>query len=81
MSIDAGHVCEKENISARGSVGAKGSDRCLTDRGEREMQRRQEERMPGVPVREWVHRLVAGRRFTVRAGGGLGLPRLRRGES
>ncbi|MFE2968324.1 hypothetical protein ACFXKC_32520 [Streptomyces sp. NPDC059340] len=81
MSIDAGHVCEKGSISARGSVGAKGSDRCLTDRGEREMQRRQEERMPGVPVREWVRRLVAGRRFTARAGGGLGLPRLRRGES
>lgn len=74
MSIDAGHVCEK------GSVSAKGSDHCLTDRGEREMQRRQEERMPGVPVREWVYRLVAGRRFTARAGGGLGLPRPRRGE-
>ncbi|QIY99120.1 hypothetical protein HEP87_40710 [Streptomyces sp. S1D4-11] len=81
MSIDAGHVCEKGSISTRASVGAKRSDRCLTDRGEREMQRRQEERMPGVPLREWVRRLVAGRRFTARAGGGLGLPRLRRSES
>ncbi|MFF2511226.1 hypothetical protein [Streptomyces sp. NPDC058086] len=80
-SIDAGHVYEKGSISAKGSVSAKGSDHCLTDRGEREMQRRQEERMPGVPVREWARRLVAGRRFTARAGGGLGLPRLRRGES
>ncbi|SFG84281.1 hypothetical protein [Streptomyces mirabilis] len=74
MSIDAGHVCEK------GSVSAKGSDHCLTDRGEREMQRRQEARMPGVPVREWVRRLAAGR-FAARAGGGLGRPRPRRGES
>ncbi|MFJ8023657.1 hypothetical protein [Streptomyces sp. NPDC096311] len=74
MSIDAGHVCEK------GSVSAKGSDHCLTDRGEREMQRRQEERMPGVPVREWLRGLVGGR-FAARAAGGLGLPRPRRGES
>jgi hypothetical protein len=72
MSIDAGDVCEK------GSISGEGSDRCLTDRGEREMQRRQEERMPGVPVREWVRRLVA-RRSTDRADGGLAVPR--RGES
>ncbi|MER7684073.1 hypothetical protein [Streptomyces sp. NPDC097610] len=68
MPIDAGHVCEK------------GSDHCLTDRGEREMQRRQESRMPGVPVREWLRGLVAGR-FAARAAGGLGLPRPRRGAS
>ncbi|MFK0025926.1 hypothetical protein [Streptomyces sp. NPDC090798] len=80
MSIDTGHVCAKGRISAKGRSGAKESDRCLTDRGEREMQRRQEERMPGVPVREWVRGLVAGR-FAARAGGGPGLPRLRRGES
>ncbi|MFD7478693.1 hypothetical protein ACFV8Z_43030 [Streptomyces sp. NPDC059837] len=78
MSIDAGDVCEKGSISAEGSIGAEGSDRRLTDRGEREMQRRQEERMPGVPVREWVRRLVA-RRSTARADGRLAVPR--RGES
>lgn len=74
MSIDTGTVCEK------GSLPGDGSGHRLTDRGEREMQRRQEARMPGVPVREWVRRLTAGR-FAARAGGGLGLPRPRRGES
>ncbi|MER5664322.1 hypothetical protein [Streptomyces mirabilis] len=74
MSIDTGDVREK------GSVCGDGGDHCLTDRGEREMQRRQEARMPGVPVREWVRRLTAGR-FAARAGGGIGLPRPRRGES
>ncbi|WP_329362572.1 hypothetical protein [Streptomyces sp. NBC_01483] len=78
MSIDAGDVCEKGSVSEKGSISAEGSDRCLTDRGEREMQRRQEERMPGVPVREWVGRLVA-RRSAARAGGGLAVRR--RGES
>jgi hypothetical protein len=74
MSIDAGNVRQK------GSTCGNGGDHCLSDRAEREMQRRQEARMPGVPVREWVRRLAAGR-FPARAGGGLGLPRPRRGES
>ncbi|MFE2522249.1 hypothetical protein [Streptomyces mirabilis] len=74
MSIDTGNVREKRSRCGNGG------DHCLTDRGEREMQRRQEARMPGVPVREWVHRLAAGR-FAARAGEGLGLPRARRGES
>lgn len=68
MSIDAGNVRRE------------GSDQYFTDRREREMQRRQEERMPGVPVREWVGRLVAG--FSAaRDGVGFALPRPRRGES
>ncbi|MFG2367238.1 hypothetical protein ACGFY3_37305 [Streptomyces mirabilis] len=80
MSIDTGNVREKRSMCGNGG------DRCLTDRAEREMQRRQEARMPGVPVpvpvpvREWVHRLAAGR-FAARAGGGLGLPRPHRGAS
>jgi hypothetical protein len=76
MSIDAGNVGEK------GSTCGNGGDHCLSDRAEREMQRRQEARMPGVPVpvREWVRRLAAGR-FPARTGGGLELPRPRRGES
>ncbi|MFF3142729.1 universal stress protein [Streptomyces sp. NPDC057927] len=65
MSIDAGNVREK------GSTCGNGGDHCLSDRAEREMQRRQEARMPGVPVREWVRRLAAGR-FPARAGGGSG---------
>jgi hypothetical protein len=79
MSIDAGDACGKGSVSGMGSIGAKasisgeGSDR-LTDRGEREMQRRQEERMPGVPVREWVRALVT-RRSAARADGGLVGPR------
>ena len=78
MSIDAGDVCEKGSISAEGGSSGEGSDRCLTDRGARETQRGQEERMPGVPVREWVRRLVA-RRSAARADGGLAVRR--RGES
>jgi hypothetical protein len=31
----------------------------VTDRLERELQRRQEERMPGVPLREWARGLLA----------------------
>ncbi|MFF0042437.1 hypothetical protein ACFYRG_40580 [Streptomyces mirabilis] len=78
MSIDTGNVREKRSVCGNGG------DHCLTDRAEREMQRRQEARMPGVPVpvpvREWVRRLAAGR-FAAGAGGGLGLPRPRRGAS
>ncbi|MER5539504.1 hypothetical protein [Streptomyces mirabilis] len=74
MSIDTGNVREKRSMC--GNAG----DHCLTDRGEREMQRRQEGRTPGVTVRQWAHRPAAGR-FAARAGGGLGLPRPRRGES
>jgi hypothetical protein len=74
MSIDTGDVREKRIMCGNGG------DHCLTDRAEREMQRRQEARMPGVPVREWVSRLAAGG-FAARIGGGLGLPRPRRGAS
>lgn len=31
----------------------------VTDRMERDLQRRQEERMPGVPLREWARGLRA----------------------
>ncbi|MFF3655211.1 hypothetical protein [Streptomyces olivochromogenes] len=62
MSIDTGNVCEK------GSLPGDGSGHRLTDRGEREMQRRQEARTPGVPVREWMRRLTG--HLATRAGGG-----------
>jgi len=32
----------------------------VTDRLERELQRRQEERMPGLPLRQWARSLLTG---------------------
>ncbi|TXS63342.1 hypothetical protein EAO69_33465 [Streptomyces sp. me109] len=53
-------------IGAGGLRGRRGrSDHRFTDCRERELQRRAEERMPGVPLREWTRRLLgvcAGRR-------------------
>ncbi len=76
MSIHAGNVREK------GEQDVRQRRRPLPERSWAEWRcsGAEEARMPGVPVREWVRRLAAGR-FPARAGRGLGLPRPRRGES
>ncbi|MFJ2393107.1 hypothetical protein ACIOTI_10205 [Streptomyces sp. NPDC087843] len=87
MPIDTGDVCGKASGDDRRSTGHRSTDRRstghgLTDRQEREMQRRAEERMPGVSLGEWLRRLAAGAGAGAGVGrGGLGLPWRPRGRA